>query len=276
MASVIEENRHPRLPPLRYHEFAPASTLRPFVQCYAEFAVGEGPAEPFTHLIMPDGCSHLSYLRDSESAQPRVTLSAPRFHAIELEMCAGQLCWDVKFRPAGLEPLLGVTELEGFGQLMPTAGHLGGLGRRIGARLDDCSAAVEAKAVLDEELAGALPSATPPDGLIQQAIDRIVDSNGTVAIALLANELNISERQLQRRFQRAVGLTPKQFARIRRFRTCVPHMIRENREAWGIIAIRHGYADQAHLTREFSELSGRPPTELEDYIRRIEHGHVNP
>lgn len=62
------------------------------------------------------------------------------------------------------------------------------------------------------------------------------------------------------------------FARIRRFRACASNLIAERPEAWGRVALAHGYADQAHLNREFSRLSGRSPTQLATYIARIERG----
>ena len=53
-------------------------------------------------------------------------------------------------------------------------------------------------------------------------------------------------------------------------------MIAEQPEAWGRVAVRCGYADQAHLIREFGRLTGRPPTALDPYIRSIEHEDVDP
>lgn len=116
----------------------------------------------------------------------------------------------------------------------------------------------------------------PLDALVRSAVDEIVDSGGNVSVAGLARRLGISERHFQRRFRRAVGITPKQFSRVRRFRACVVNMITEEPEAWGRVAVRSGYADQAHLIREFVRLSGRPPTALDAYIRSIDHGDVDP
>ena len=101
---------------MRYHEFRPASELEPFVQCHAEFRVDAGHDRPFTHLLMSDGCAHLTHFRDPRVAEHSLTLSGPRQHGIEIEMRSGQFCWDVKFRPGGLEPLLGASlvDLSGY------------------------------------------------------------------------------------------------------------------------------------------------------------------
>lgn len=107
-----------------------------------------------------------------------------------------------------------------------------------------------------------------------EAVRWIEASDGRPPIGELTERLEIGDRQLQRRFRRAVGLTPKQFSRIRRFRACARNLIAERPEAWGRVAVGHGYADQAHLNREFARLSGRSPTQLARYIARIEHEDV--
>jgi AraC-like DNA-binding protein len=60
---------------------------------------------------------------------------------------------------------------------------------------------------------------------VAEAVRRIEASDGPLPIGDLAERLEIGERQLQRRFRRAVGLTPKQFSRIRRFRACARNLI---------------------------------------------------
>jgi AraC-like DNA-binding protein len=109
---------------------------------------------------------------------------------------------------------------------------------------------------------------------LAEAVRRIEASDGRQPIGDLAEHLEIGERQLQRRFRRAVGLTPKQFSRIRRFRACARNLIAERPEAWGRVAVAHGYSDQAHLNREFARLSGRSPTQLARYIACIQHEDV--
>jgi AraC-like DNA-binding protein len=55
-----------------------------------------------------------------------------------------------------------------------------------------------------------------------------------------------------------IGVTPKTLARIMRFNHAQA-MARAGGD-WADIAAACGYADQAHLAREFVELSGSTPT----------------
>jgi AraC-like DNA-binding protein len=72
-----------------------------------------------------------------------------------------------------------------------------------------------------------------------------------------------------------VGLTPKQFARVRRFRTVLRRTRRESsqqphqRVNWALLAADCGYYDQAHLIKDFQAFAGVCPNA---YLRaRSEH-----
>jgi len=74
-------------------------------------------------------------------------------------------------------------------------------------------------------------------------------------VTTVAVELGLSERQLQRRVADAVGYGPKMLARVLRFRrlqALAPAPLVER-------ALEAGYADQAHMTAEVTELAGIPP-----------------
>ena len=260
---------------MRYHELAPAAALGPYVQCYAEFVVLEAPSKPYLHVVIPDGCAHLSYLRPATVPGHSLMFTGPRMVGAEYPMAARQTCWDVKLRPHGLT-LLGLQPTAWVDRAEPVGLGLPRLAAALVAGLDGCDDAEDARLVLDKVLGSLLSGAAPIDRLVAEAVSRIEASDGQLAISDVASGLSISERQFQRRFRAAVGLTPKQFSRIRRFRACARNMIAERPEEWGRVATAYGFSDQAHLTREFATLSGRPPTTLERYIALIEHGEVEP
>jgi methylphosphotriester-DNA--protein-cysteine methyltransferase len=79
-------------------------------------------------------------------------------------------------------------------------------------------------------------------------------------IAQVAEQIALSHRQLVRAFHSEVGMTPKRFARVRRFQEVLDRVGCERHVNWGEIALACGYADQAHLTRDFHEFAGVSPT----------------
>jgi AraC-like DNA-binding protein len=93
------------------------------------------------------------------------------------------------------------------------------------------------------------------------------------AIADLAHHIGISSRRFIQLFSNEVGLTPKLFARVRRFQQ-VLQQIRSGAEfCWADMAASCGYFDQAHFIHDFKEFSGINPT---TYVtQKIDHlNHV--
>lgn len=74
--------------------------------------------------------------------------------------------------------------------------------------------------------------------------------------------MGMSLRQLERKFEQLVGLSPKQLARIIRFQSVFRSAGCTPAPAWAEVALDCGYYDQAHFIREFKQLSGQSPAAL--------------
>ncbi len=99
--------------------------------------------------------------------------------------------------------------------------------------------------------------APPPAPEVAEAWRRLGERGGRVRVGELAAELGWSRRRLSSRFGAELGLTPKQSARVFRF-TRARALAR--RHPLPEVALLAGYADQAHLCREWLTLAGRTPT----------------
>ena len=113
----------------------------------------------------------------------------------------------------------------------------------------------------------------PTDALVERAVDTLVATRGERSIAALASGLAVSERTLLRRFKAATGITPKQFARVRRLLAAAWQVV-EGEETWGQIAAGSGYADQPHLNHDVVWLTGLRPYEFGSRIRSTKHDRV--
>ena len=92
------------------------------------------------------------------------------------------------------------------------------------------------------------------------AFDAIAETGGTMRIALIAKEIGWSRKHLVDRFRREIGLGPKSVSRIVRMRRAISAAHRG--DGWADIAADCGYADQAHMVREFRDLAGCTPSTL--------------
>lgn len=164
----------------------------------------------------------------------------------------------IRFQPTGLARLFGLPMTE----LVDQGLALGDVLKRQTARLEvDLAKALtfEARvAVAQAWIAGALADARPYDEMDHIA-RLLAKSGGRIAIARLADRAGLSARQLQRRFLRDVGVSPKFYGRLTRFDAALAARNRQPDQTWAQIAAEAGYADEAHLSREARAMCGMTP-----------------
>lgn len=105
-----------------------------------------------------------------------------------------------------------------------------------------------------------------PDVLVERAVELLDDADGDLRIAALAKQLGTGLRTLQTRFLAAVGMTPKEYARVRRLQALL-HTLDTERSAIADAAARHGFNDQAHATHDLLRWTGTTPARLVRALR---------
>jgi AraC-like DNA-binding protein len=90
----------------------------------------------------------------------------------------------------------------------------------------------------------------------------VQQKRGIITVAELADCAGISRQHLGRIFHEQVGLPPKLFCRLARFRAalaCATEGVKDNGAG---LAAELGYVDQSHMIAEFREFSGLTPRPL--------------
>ncbi|WP_327318570.1 helix-turn-helix transcriptional regulator [Streptomyces sp. NBC_01235] len=123
--------------------------------------------------------------------------------------------------------------------------------RRLSARV---AAAAHPAAALE---ALALERAAPPEPALRRLVAALAAGR---TVAATADELGLGARQLHRRSLAVFGYGPKTLARILRLQRALA-LAREG-VPYAETAARAGYADQAHLSRDVREFTGRTPGDL--------------
>jgi len=90
------------------------------------------------------------------------------------------------------------------------------------------------------------------------AMNRTLALQGNVRVEDLCADLAISRKHLNKIYKSAVGMSPKTFARLSRFR-CVINRVQDLSDPWVDIAADYGFFDQAHLIRDFNLFAGESP-----------------
>lgn len=251
-----------------YEELDPPARQIDRVACYWRFVVEQADPPQFEHAIVPDGTLSLLVAWIAPARRAMALFAGPRRTALRVPVHQGSRFWGVRFLP-GAAPLADVNSLVDQHGLLDAV--IPGVYARTCAELNAESTDRDAFARLEAEADRLADIAGEPDLAVRKAVGLIVGSNGFARIGEVAAAVGLSPRHLQRRFRRAVGLAPKELARLRRVRWACVQALRGDAESWAGVANDSGFADQAHMSREFRRIFGYTPTMIEDYLRRIEH-----
>lgn len=165
-----------------------------------------------------------------------------------------------RLRPLGTRALLGVPVGRLNDQCVALADVLGLEGVALTER---CGAAVDAAAALAVAARWALDRARrseAPDPIARWAVEALVAGGGRRPVADVVQRSGYGATRFNQRFVDEVGLTPKRFGRLVRFRAALDALAPGRRLAE--VALATGHADQAHLCAEFQAFAGRTPTEV--------------
>jgi AraC-like DNA-binding protein len=88
----------------------------------------------------------------------------------------------------------------------------------------------------------------------------IEQSKGLIAVKQLAEGLNTNYKSLDRWFNKKVGLNPKRFLQITRFKHILLELEKHNQPDWIQLVVDFGFYDQAHFIKEFKQFAGAVPT----------------
>jgi AraC-like DNA-binding protein len=161
---------------------------------------------------------------------------------------------------AGARALLGLPAAAIAGELLSLDDSAPGL-RHLPEQLNDAPTVPARTAVLLRALTSTLAARGEPGprAEVGRALARL--SRGT-PVAEVADDVGYSRRHLRNLVVAETGLSPKAYQRVARFETSRDHVLAAARDGGTLaeVAAVCGYADQAHLAREWRDLAGCPPT----------------
>lgn len=95
---------------------------------------------------------------------------------------------------------------------------------------------------------------------VKMAIDYIHQHKGNVTIKDIERTCFITPRSLERHFKHYIGLSPREYAKIFRFKCLMNYIHDHPGVTWNTLCEQNGYYDQTHLTRYFTRyLKIKPP-----------------
>ncbi len=255
-----------------YAEYPAPPDLRRHVRCLWQLR-DDTPSDDI-QVIYPDGCCELlaelgtplqMHAVDGQvrSDQP-FCFAAQQRGPVRLQAVGLVFCIGVRLQPA-------VSALVAGGRLASLRDHAPDLHTLDGAFAQGFAAAARSSAAADDpeplwQFLSPFCNAFALDEKIEKAVALLDAAEGDMRISTLAKTLGVSLRTLQPKFLAAVGMTPKEYARVRRLQALLQSLDEEQPDI-AAAAARHGYSDQAHATHDLVRWTGSTPAALVRALR---------
>ena len=252
------------MPSFFYAEYPPSPDLRPTVACTWVARTGEGNAPS---PIVPDACSDVVIVGD---AAPHV--AGPATTTQHVLVPAGTMVVGIRFRPGATRAAFGCDANElrdadpDLAAVCSSAART--LADSLSAAYDAADPASALRAALEAWARARLIPRIDRDASALRAARRLVVDRAATVRAV-ARDFGWSERRLHREITATCGYGPKTLQRIVRLQRA----LRASRAGVATrppnlaptlsrLALDAGYADQAHMIREFRDLTGFTPRQL--------------
>jgi AraC-like DNA-binding protein len=165
----------------------------------------------------------------------------------------------VKFRPGGFRQFWGRPVQDLADRVVPAVELFGAAVEETGRRILAATDPQALGALADAFLLDRLPAADPQAAEVAAMVASATTDHSLVRVEQLAERHGVSVRTLQRLFAEYVGAAPKWVLRRARLHEAAQRAGAGSVD-WAALADSLGYADQSHLTRDFTAVVGVPPT----------------
>jgi AraC-like DNA-binding protein len=219
-------------------------------------------------LLLPATASVPLVLKIRDSAhRPPAFVHGVHETFVALEGACAPSYLEVRLAPLAAYTLLNVPMNLLNGHIVDVRDLFGAEGRLLADKIQDARDWDRRFEIIDGFLLRRLHEGPRPSAAVRQAWHRLIASGGTASIGPIAVEAGWSHKHLITKFKEQIGLTPKTAARLIRFQRLLGRLEHSPPPRWTQLAADCGYADQAHLIREFREFTGTTPTEFLNQAR---------
>jgi len=222
--------------------------------------------------IIPDGCMEMifhhgdpykQYTGDGKSLiQPRCFVIGQLTRPLEIEPTGKTDIFSVRFHPYGFLPLTSIPIKEMENTAVPLERLFGRDGKDIEEKILNAHSVKERINLIEIFLLNKLERLETIDHIVRSTVNTLLTGNEQISIDELSDQINVSRRQLERKFYLAVGMSPKKLLKILRLQAALHNLLTKGSSTFTSLAYENDYYDQAHFIKDFKELVGVTPKEF--------------
>jgi Helix-turn-helix domain len=257
---------------MNYQTFQPHPDLAALVKCYWTLEV-PASTETQRQRIIPDGCIEMAFIlgddikrytsNDNFILQPRAMVLGQTIEPFYIEPTGYVNTFAIRFYPYGFAnfvktPIKNLANEETPLNLLFGEKPAKELEQKI-VKATDTKERIE---VIEAFLLDKLNNKTTIDQIVKTTIEILLSTKGNAPINEILKDDLSKRRQLERKFLKQIGISPKQLGKVIRLQAALKMLLNEPSESLTSIAYESEYYDQAHLIRDFKEFTGTSPKEF--------------
>lgn len=254
--------------------FLPSVDLQPFVKDFI-FMNDARPLGTLPERLIPDGDFLLAinlengYIAQHPMNTYAATLPATGYlhahaqRAYYLHKTGHYRGIALHLTPDGMYQLLRTSLFElPLDSIFTTEELFGKWGKDLAERLCECATPKAQLAYLEQQLRQKLNKNHWNGESMMSILNWVGQHHDKVSVQNVAEHFFISRKTLERRFLQRVGVTPKQYMRMIRFRNAYTQLSLHNYHEMMDLVEENGYFDQMHMIKDFKQFIGATPSEL--------------
>lgn len=269
---------------MQYRKYSPETELKPFVECYFLFE-GEAreplriqsPPSGFPAMVFNFGDPHWAFQNNDQQLCVPKAFACGQFTSNYQLVLQGKISMaGIVFKPSAFYNFFAPRMSELVNNRVPLELLMGkDVAEDLWNKLKDQLCHESRPRILHEFLSCHLAVAKARLSIIDEAVEYIDWHSGRISIEEVAAELRISSRYLEKKFLEKVGVSPKFYARVKRFSVLSNKIAHSEKIDWQDVVFESGFHDQSHLAKEFLEFNKISPSdyhrqhrELSRYIKK--------
>jgi hypothetical protein len=255
-----------------YQTFRPLPDLEPLIKCYWTLEV-PSETDPPRQRIIPDGCIEMIFILGDDVKrftsektfiiQPRAMVLGQITEPFYVQPTGYVNSFAIRFYPYGFAnfvttPIKELANKETPIELLFEKSVAKKFEREI-IQAKNTRRRIE---VAETFLLSKLNNKTSIDSIVKSTIDAIFFSRGNASVNTILKDDLSKRRQLERKFLKQVGISPKQLGKVIRLQTALKILLNQRDQQLTKVAYESDYYDQAHFSKDFKEFTGTSPSEF--------------
>ena len=252
-----------------YQTYQPHPDLQSIINFYWTLEV---PAtnQPQRQRIIPDGNIEMAFILGDDIKrytsendyilQPRAMILGQTIEPFYIEPAGYVNTFAISFYPYGFANFVNVPIKQLVNKETPLALLFGEqTAKELEQQIIQAKDVHQRITIIERFFLNKLSEKSMVDGIVKTTIDTLLLTKGSASIRTILKEDPTKRRQLERKFAKQIGISPKQLGKLIRLQTALKMLLNKEGEKLSNIAYESEYYDQAHFIKDFKEFTGINP-----------------